>query len=84
MSEFGRVTVKTKLDQLSQIMTDFQSEQLNYDRSADRTRDPKQRSTLAIPLHHRSLKHMEWNCQNCYVQNIICRFFVLLFIIVDT
>ena len=33
MSEFGRVTVTTRPGQLSKIMTDFQSEQLDYDRS---------------------------------------------------
>ena len=52
-SDFGRVTV-TKLGQLSQIMTDFQSEQLDYVRSGDRTRNLKHRSTLTIPLRHRS------------------------------
>ena len=31
MSEFVRVTVTTKLDQLSQIMSDFHSEQLDYE-----------------------------------------------------
>ena len=36
MSEFGRVTVTTKLGKQSYIMTDFQSEQLDYDRSGDR------------------------------------------------
>ena len=56
MSEFGRVTVTTKLGQLSQIMTDFQSKQLDYDRSGDRTRDLKHSSTLTIPLRHRSIK----------------------------
>ena len=34
-------------------MTDFQSEQLDYDRSGDRTCDLKHRSTLTIPLCHR-------------------------------
>ena len=49
MSEFGRVIVTTKLGQLS-IMTDFQSEQLDYDRSeGDRARDLKHRNTLTIP-----------------------------------
>ena len=52
MSEFGRVTVTTKLGQLSWIVTDFQSEQLGYDRSGDRTCDLKHRSTLTIPLSH--------------------------------
>ena len=32
ISKFGRVKVTTKLDQLFLIVTDFQSEQLNYDR----------------------------------------------------
>ena len=54
MSEFGRVTVTIKLGQLSYIMTDFQSEQLDYDMSGDRTYDLKHRSTLTIPLRHRS------------------------------
>ena len=36
-------------------MTGFQSEQLDYKRSGDRTCEPKHRSTLTIPLHHRSL-----------------------------
>ena len=54
MSDFGRVTVTTKLDQLSYIMTDFQSEQLYQDRSGDRTHDLKHRSTLTIPLRRRS------------------------------
>ena len=35
-------------------MTDFQSEQPDFDRSGDRTRDSKNRSTLTIPLCHRS------------------------------
>ena len=52
MSEFGRVTVTTKLGQLSYIVTDFQSEQLDCDRSGGRARDLKHRSTLTIPLHH--------------------------------
>ena len=55
MSEFGRVTVTTKLGQLSLIMTDFQSKQLDYDRSGDRTRDLKRSSTLTIPPRHRSM-----------------------------
>ena len=54
MSEFRRVIITTKLDQLSQIMTDFQSEQLDYDRSGDRTCDFKHTSTLIIPLRRRS------------------------------
>ena len=37
-------------------MTDFQSEQLDYDRSGDRTRDLKHKCTLTIILRHRSLK----------------------------
>ena len=36
-------------------MTDFQSKQLDYDKSRDQTRDLKHRSTLTIPLRHRSL-----------------------------
>ena len=36
-------------------MTDFQSEQLDYDRSGDRTHDLNHRSTLIIPLRHRPL-----------------------------
>ena len=36
-------------------MTDFQSEQFDYDRSGDRTLDFKHSSTLTIPLRHRSL-----------------------------
>ena len=57
MSKFGRVTVTTNWGQLSEIMTDFQSETLNRlpDRSRDRTYDLKNRSTLIIPLRHRSL-----------------------------
>ena len=39
-------------------MTDFQSEQLDYDRRGDRTCDLKHRSTLTIPLRRRSLKHL--------------------------
>ena len=58
MSEFGRVTVTTKLDQLSWIVTDFQSEQLDYDRSGDRTRNLKHRSTLTMPLRHPSHSHV--------------------------
>ena len=34
-------------------MTDLQSEQLDYDKSGDRTCDLKHRSTLTIPLSHR-------------------------------
>ena len=49
MSEFGRVTVTTKLGQLSQIMTDFQLEQLDYDRSGDQSHNIKHRNTLTIP-----------------------------------
>ena len=55
MSEFGRVTVTTKLGQLSQIVTDFQSEQLDYDRSgsqaqkyADFTTEPPLNITQSI------------------------------------
>ena len=59
MSEFGRVTVTTKQGQLSQIMTDFQSEQLDYDRREDRTRNLKHRSTLTLPLRHRSLNSLK-------------------------
>ena len=36
-------------------MTDFQSEQLDNDRSGDRTCDLNHRSMLTIPLRHRSL-----------------------------
>ena len=39
MSEFGRVTVKTELGQLSETLTDFQSEEL--DRSGDRNPRPR-------------------------------------------
>ena len=49
MSDFGWVTVTTKLGQLS----------YDYDwfsvRAEDRTLDLKHRSTLTTPLHHRSL-----------------------------
>ena len=38
---------------LTILMNVFQSKQLDYDRSGDRTRDFKYRSTLTIPLHHR-------------------------------
>ena len=41
MSNYDRVTVTNKLGQLFQIMTDFQSEQLGYDRSENRTCDLK-------------------------------------------
>ena len=58
MSNFGRVSVTTKLGQTSLIVTDFQSEQLDYDRDGDRTRELKHRSTLTIPLRHRSLKRL--------------------------
>ena len=38
-------------------MTDFQSEQLDYNRSGDQTGDLKHISTLTIPLsRHRSIK----------------------------
>ena len=50
MSEFGRVTVTTKLGQLSQNVTNFQLKQLDYGRSGDRTHDLKHRSMLTIPL----------------------------------
>ena len=44
MSEFDRVIVTTKLGLLSSIVIDFfQSEQLDYDRSGDRTQDLKHR-----------------------------------------
>ena len=36
-------------------MTDFQSKQLDYDRSGDRTRDLKHSNTLTISLRHRSI-----------------------------
>ena len=36
-------------------MTDFQSEQLDNDRSGDRTHDLMHRSMLTIPLRHRPL-----------------------------
>ena len=54
LRKFGRVTVTIKLGQLSWIVTDFQSEQLDYDKSGDRTRELKHKSTLTIPLLHRS------------------------------
>ena len=66
MSELGRVTVTTMLGQLSYIMTDFQSEQLDYDRSGYRTRDVKHRSTLTIPLRHRSMKSILSVLNLCY------------------
>ena len=59
MSEFGRVTVTTKLGQLSQIMTDFQLEQLDKVRSGERTRDLKHRSTLTIPLRHHLVSNQQ-------------------------
>ena len=40
-------------------MTDFQSEQLDYDRSGNRTRDLKHRSTLTIPLRHLLITHLQ-------------------------
>ena len=55
MSEIGRVTDTIKLGMLSCIITDFQSEQLDYDRSGDGTHDLKHRSMLTLPLRHRSL-----------------------------
>ena len=36
-----RIKVATNLDQLSQILTDFQSKQLGYDRNGSRNRDLK-------------------------------------------
>ena len=68
MSELGRVTVTTMLGQLSYIMTDFQSEQLDYDRNGYRTRDVKHRSTLTIPLRHRSMKSIRSVLNLCYQQ----------------
>ena len=53
MSEFGQVTVTTKLDQLSYTVTVFQSAQFDYDMSGNRTGDLKRNSTLTIPLCHR-------------------------------
>ena len=52
-------------------MTDFQSEQLGYDRSGDRTRDPKHRSTLAIPLRHCSF------CVLSYITSFFLRIILL-------
>ena len=53
-------------------MTDFQSEQLDYDRNGDRTGDLEHSSTLTIPLCHRpsrksifaTILYPEVNCKN--------------------
>ena len=47
-------------------MTDFHSEQFDYDRSGDRTRDLKHRSMLTIPLRHCSCTQCFCLCHHRY------------------